>query len=128
MSISIVSPLVFLSNPSCQTTFFPESFLSAPVPQTPLTGILQPRPIPAGETVIVPENLLSNSGVRPVILIGKERNSKFLCLLESRNVSPFHCVFIHVFMNVLIDPSINFFSFYWSAPSCYTKHVTRSWE
>uniref|UniRef100_G3U3P3 GREB1 like retinoic acid receptor coactivator n=1 Tax=Loxodonta africana TaxID=9785 RepID=G3U3P3_LOXAF len=39
-------------------------------PQTPLTGILQPRPIPAGETVIVPENLLSNSGIRPVILIG----------------------------------------------------------
>ncbi|KAK2094568.1 GREB1-like protein [Saguinus oedipus] len=47
-----------------------ESPLSVPVPQTPLTGILQPRPIPAGETVIVPENLLSNSGVRPVILIG----------------------------------------------------------
>ncbi|XP_053062223.1 GREB1-like protein isoform X3 [Acinonyx jubatus] len=47
-----------------------ESLLSAPVPQTPLTGILQPRPIPAGETVIVPENLLTNSGVRPVILIG----------------------------------------------------------
>lgn len=47
-----------------------ESLLSAPVPQTPLTGILQPRPIPAGETVIVPENLLSNSGIRPVILIG----------------------------------------------------------
>ncbi|XP_036887584.1 GREB1-like protein [Sturnira hondurensis] len=47
-----------------------ESLLSAPVPKTSLTGILQPRPIPAGETVIVPENLLSNSGVRPVILIG----------------------------------------------------------
>ncbi|XP_058533076.1 GREB1-like protein isoform X2 [Ochotona princeps] len=47
-----------------------EPFLSAPIPQTPLTGILQPRPIPAGETVIVPENLLSNSGIRPVILIG----------------------------------------------------------
>ncbi|XP_076991949.1 GREB1-like protein isoform X3 [Tamandua tetradactyla] len=47
-----------------------EPLLSTPVPQTPLTGILQPRPIPAGETVIVPENLLSNSGVRPVILIG----------------------------------------------------------
>ena len=62
---------------NCQTTFFfPESLLSTPVPQTPLTGILQPRPIPAGETVIVPENLLSNSGVRPVILIGKKRNSK----------------------------------------------------
>ncbi|KAM9632605.1 GREB1-like protein isoform 3-T3 [Trichechus inunguis] len=47
-----------------------EPLLSAPGPQTPLTGILQPRPIPAGETVIVPENLLSNSGIRPVILIG----------------------------------------------------------
>uniref|UniRef100_A0ABI7WMI1 GREB1 like retinoic acid receptor coactivator n=1 Tax=Felis catus TaxID=9685 RepID=A0ABI7WMI1_FELCA len=50
-----------------------ESLLSAPVPQTPLTGILQPRPIPAGETVIVPENLLTNSGVRPVILIGPDQ-------------------------------------------------------
>ncbi|KFQ09967.1 GREB1-like [Haliaeetus albicilla] len=40
------------------------------VPQSMLTGILQPQPIPAGETVIVPENLLNNSGVRPVILIG----------------------------------------------------------
>ncbi|XP_049626145.1 GREB1-like protein [Suncus etruscus] len=47
-----------------------ESLLSTPASQTSLTGILQPRPIPAGEIVIVPENLLSNSGVRPVILIG----------------------------------------------------------
>ncbi|XP_054671832.1 GREB1-like protein isoform X5 [Grus americana] len=47
-----------------------EPLLSAPVPQSMLTGILQPQPIPAGETVIVPENLLNNSGVRPVILIG----------------------------------------------------------
>ncbi|XP_006867348.1 PREDICTED: GREB1-like protein [Chrysochloris asiatica] len=47
-----------------------EPLLSTPGPPTPLAGILQPRPIPAGETVIVPENLLSNSGVRPVILIG----------------------------------------------------------
>uniref|UniRef100_A0A2D4JA69 GREB1-like protein n=1 Tax=Micrurus lemniscatus lemniscatus TaxID=129467 RepID=A0A2D4JA69_MICLE len=39
-------------------------------PQSMLTGILQPQPIPAGETVIVPENLLINSGIRPVILIG----------------------------------------------------------
>lgn len=45
--------------------------MSVPVPQSMLTGILQPQPIPAGETVIVPENLLNNSGVRPVILIGK---------------------------------------------------------
>ncbi|XP_021120837.1 GREB1-like protein isoform X5 [Heterocephalus glaber] len=51
-----------------------EPLLSAPVPQTPLTGILQPRPIPAGETVMVPENLLSNSGVRPVILIGQHQS------------------------------------------------------
>ncbi|PKU40796.1 greb1-like protein [Limosa lapponica baueri] len=47
-----------------------EPLLSVPVPQSMLTGILQPQPIPAGETVIVPENLLNNSGVRPVILIG----------------------------------------------------------
>ncbi|XP_062986689.1 GREB1-like protein isoform X2 [Elgaria multicarinata webbii] len=47
-----------------------EPLLSVSVPQSMLTGILQPQPIPAGETVIVPENLLSNSGVRPVILIG----------------------------------------------------------
>jgi hypothetical protein len=60
-----------MPNFSCQTIFFfPEPLLSTPVPQTPLTGILQPRPVLAGETVIVPENLLSNSGVRPVILIG----------------------------------------------------------
>lgn len=47
-----------------------EPLLSVPVSQSMLTGILQPQPIPAGETVIVPENLLNNSGVRPVILIG----------------------------------------------------------
>ncbi|KAM6135439.1 GREB1-like protein isoform 3-T3 [Pterocles gutturalis] len=52
--------------PSART----EPLLSVPVPQSMLTGILQPQPIPAGETVIVPENLLNNSGVRPVILIG----------------------------------------------------------
>uniref|UniRef100_A0A670I950 GREB1 like retinoic acid receptor coactivator n=1 Tax=Podarcis muralis TaxID=64176 RepID=A0A670I950_PODMU len=50
--------------------YFIEPLLSVPVPQSMLTGILQPQPIPAGETVIVPENLLNNSGVRPVILIG----------------------------------------------------------
>ncbi|XP_009469509.1 PREDICTED: GREB1-like protein [Nipponia nippon] len=52
--------------PSART----DPLLSVPVPQSMLTGILQPQPIPAGETVIVPENLLNNSGVRPVILIG----------------------------------------------------------
>uniref|UniRef100_A0A8C8JDW6 GREB1-like protein n=1 Tax=Oncorhynchus tshawytscha TaxID=74940 RepID=A0A8C8JDW6_ONCTS len=34
------------------------------------TGVLQPQPVTAGETVIVPDNLLNTSGVRPVILIG----------------------------------------------------------
>ncbi|XP_029446967.1 GREB1-like protein isoform X3 [Rhinatrema bivittatum] len=43
------------------------------VPQSMLSGILQPQPIPAGETVIVPENLLNNLGVRPVILIGPDQ-------------------------------------------------------
>ncbi|KAM9308626.1 GREB1-like protein [Gastrophryne carolinensis] len=43
---------------------------TATVPQPVLGGVFQPQPIPAGETVIVPENLLNNSGVRPVILIG----------------------------------------------------------
>nr|KAF6330042.1 GREB1 like retinoic acid receptor coactivator [Myotis myotis] len=106
-----------------------ESLLSAPVPQTPLTGILQPRPIPAGETVIVPENLLSNSGVRPVILIGKTKEFQTVCVSWNLEVL-LHCIvcaFIHVFMNIFIYPVIDSFSFCWSAP-CYTKRVTRSWE
>ncbi|XP_064202984.1 GREB1-like protein isoform X1 [Anguilla rostrata] len=41
-----------------------------PTPRSPPSGVLQPQPLPAGETVIVPDNLLSISGVRPVILIG----------------------------------------------------------
>ncbi|XP_064410250.1 GREB1-like protein [Latimeria chalumnae] len=47
-----------------------EPLLSVPIPQPVLSGVLHPQPVPAGETVIVPENLLNNSGVRPVILIG----------------------------------------------------------
>uniref|UniRef100_A0A8P4G1B8 GREB1 like retinoic acid receptor coactivator n=1 Tax=Dicentrarchus labrax TaxID=13489 RepID=A0A8P4G1B8_DICLA len=39
-------------------------------PQPPVTGVIQPQPVTAGETVIVPDNLLNSSGVRPVILIG----------------------------------------------------------
>lgn len=42
--------------------------VSAPLPQG--TGVIQPQPVTAGETVIVPDNLLNSSGVRPVILIG----------------------------------------------------------
>ncbi|XP_062918734.1 GREB1-like protein isoform X1 [Mobula hypostoma] len=47
-----------------------DAALPVPVTQSMPSGVLQPQPIPAGETVIIPENLLNNSGVRPVILIG----------------------------------------------------------
>uniref|UniRef100_A0A4W3JGB0 GREB1 like retinoic acid receptor coactivator n=1 Tax=Callorhinchus milii TaxID=7868 RepID=A0A4W3JGB0_CALMI len=47
-----------------------DALLSIPVSQSMTAGVLQPQAIPAGETVIIPENLLNNSGVRPVILIG----------------------------------------------------------
>lgn len=91
----------------------PESLLSAPVPQTSLTGILQPRPIPAGETVIVPENLLSNSGVRPVILIGKTKEFQIACVHWNLGVF-LHCLvcaFIHVFMNIFVYPIVDSFNF-----------------
>uniref|UniRef100_A0A8C7IBV5 GREB1 like retinoic acid receptor coactivator n=1 Tax=Oncorhynchus kisutch TaxID=8019 RepID=A0A8C7IBV5_ONCKI len=48
----------------------PGSVLAMPTPQLPVAGVLQPQPVTAGETVIVPDNLLNTSGVRPVILIG----------------------------------------------------------
>ncbi|KAF1383732.1 hypothetical protein PFLUV_G00134900 [Perca fluviatilis] len=48
----------------------PGSVLGVSSPQPPVAGVLQPQPVSAGETVIVPDNLLSSSGVRPVILIG----------------------------------------------------------
>nr|XP_015209145.1 PREDICTED: GREB1-like protein isoform X1 [Lepisosteus oculatus] len=35
-----------------------------------VSGVLQPQALPAGDTVIVPDNLLNTSSVRPVILIG----------------------------------------------------------
>ncbi|XP_041102098.1 GREB1-like protein [Polyodon spathula] len=47
-----------------------EPLLPAPAPQPMVSGVFQPQAIPAAETVIVPENLLNDSGVRPVILIG----------------------------------------------------------
>ncbi|XP_043835563.1 GREB1-like protein [Dromiciops gliroides] len=66
----VPTPALVVPVPTIRPLARTEPLLSVPVPQSMLTGILQPRPIPAGETVIVPENLLSNSGVRPVILIG----------------------------------------------------------
>uniref|UniRef100_A0A8C5C4G4 GREB1-like protein n=1 Tax=Gadus morhua TaxID=8049 RepID=A0A8C5C4G4_GADMO len=46
---------------------------AVPVPAirpTGSAGLIQPQPLTAGETVIVPDNLLNSSGVRPVVLIG----------------------------------------------------------
>ncbi|KAM4728331.1 GREB1-like protein isoform 2-T3 [Anableps anableps] len=48
----------------------PGSVLAVSSPQSLAAGVIQPQPVTAGETVIVPENLLNSSGVRPVILIG----------------------------------------------------------
>lgn len=50
--------------------FPPGSVLGLSSPQAPVPGVIQPQPVNAGDTVIVPDNLLSSSGVRPVILIG----------------------------------------------------------
>uniref|UniRef100_A0A8K9Y0T4 GREB1-like protein n=1 Tax=Oncorhynchus mykiss TaxID=8022 RepID=A0A8K9Y0T4_ONCMY len=54
----------------CSLSFPSGSVLAMPTPQPPVAGVLQPQPVTAGETVIVPNNLLNTSGVRPVILIG----------------------------------------------------------
>ncbi|XP_072426504.1 GREB1-like protein isoform X2 [Chiloscyllium punctatum] len=56
--------------PAVQPVTRSDALLPVPVPQSIVAGVLQPQAIPAGETVIIPENLLSSSGVRPVILIG----------------------------------------------------------
>ncbi|XP_036072407.1 GREB1-like protein isoform X5 [Oryzias melastigma] len=48
----------------------PGSVLAVSSPQPPVSAVIQPQPVTAGETVIIPDNLLNSSGVRPVILIG----------------------------------------------------------
>ncbi|AWP03912.1 putative GREB1-like protein [Scophthalmus maximus] len=48
----------------------PGSVLRVSSPQPPVAPVIQPQPVTAGATVIVPDNLLNSSGVRPVILIG----------------------------------------------------------
>uniref|UniRef100_H2MTI9 GREB1 like retinoic acid receptor coactivator n=1 Tax=Oryzias latipes TaxID=8090 RepID=H2MTI9_ORYLA len=45
------------------------SVLAVSSPQPPVSAVIQPQPVTAGETVIIPDNLLNSSGVRPVILI-----------------------------------------------------------
>uniref|UniRef100_A0AAY4C469 GREB1-like protein n=1 Tax=Denticeps clupeoides TaxID=299321 RepID=A0AAY4C469_9TELE len=53
------------------TSLVPVPSTAVPVPPPSGSGVIQPQPITAGETVIIPDNLLSISGVRPVILIGQ---------------------------------------------------------
>ncbi|XP_054870648.1 GREB1-like protein isoform X1 [Amphiprion ocellaris] len=48
----------------------PGSVLAVSSPQPSVASVIQPQPVTVGETVIVPDNLLNSSGVRPVILIG----------------------------------------------------------
>lgn len=58
-----------LKEPCSVTVFFSGSVLVSS-PHPPATGVIQPLPVTTAETVIVPDNLLNSSGVRPVILIG----------------------------------------------------------
>ncbi|TRY68187.1 hypothetical protein DNTS_006982 [Danionella cerebrum] len=53
-----------------------------------VSGVLQPQPITAGETVIIPDNLLNCSGVRPVLLIGQGTLPYFFGNVGDLVVSP----------------------------------------
>lgn len=59
----------------CSVTDFLSGSVLVSSPQTPTTGVIQPLPVTTGETVVVPDNLLSSSGIRPVILIGTSWSS-----------------------------------------------------
>lgn len=65
------------------TGFLPGAVLVSTA-QPPAAGVIQPLPVTMGETVIVPNNLLNSSGVRPVILIGMSC-SLILMLLSTVN-------------------------------------------
>uniref|UniRef100_A0A8C1YQ89 GREB1-like protein n=1 Tax=Cyprinus carpio TaxID=7962 RepID=A0A8C1YQ89_CYPCA len=65
------------------------SLLSLSNQQPPLvSGVIQPQPITAGETVIIPDNLLNSSGVRPVLLIGQGTLPYFFGNVGDLVVSP----------------------------------------
>ncbi|XP_065124131.1 GREB1-like protein [Paramisgurnus dabryanus] len=61
--------------------------LSSQQPPT-VSGVIQPQPITAGETVIIPDNLLNTSGVRPVLLIGQGTLPYFFGNVGDLVVSP----------------------------------------
>ncbi|CAJ1072494.1 GREB1-like protein isoform X1 [Xyrichtys novacula] len=64
-SSQVPVPPTVVPVPAIQSIVCPPGVSS---PQPPVSGVIQPQPIT--ETVIVPDNLLNFSGVRPVILIG----------------------------------------------------------
>uniref|UniRef100_A0A673L8E1 GREB1-like protein n=1 Tax=Sinocyclocheilus rhinocerous TaxID=307959 RepID=A0A673L8E1_9TELE len=65
------------------------SLLSLSNQQPPsVSGVIQPQPITAGETVIIPDNLLNSSGVRPVLLIGQGTLPYFFGNVGDLVVSP----------------------------------------
>uniref|UniRef100_A0A672SXH8 GREB1-like protein n=1 Tax=Sinocyclocheilus grahami TaxID=75366 RepID=A0A672SXH8_SINGR len=65
------------------------SLLSLTNQQPPsVSGVIQPQPITAGETVIIPDNLLNSSGVRPVLLIGQGTLPYFFGNVGDLVVSP----------------------------------------
>ncbi|XP_039610655.1 GREB1-like protein isoform X1 [Polypterus senegalus] len=64
-------PLTAVPVPAIRpVTRTPDPILSVSSPQPVASSVVHPQAVPAGETVIVPDNLLNNSGIRPVILIG----------------------------------------------------------
>uniref|UniRef100_A0A672SXW3 GREB1-like protein n=1 Tax=Sinocyclocheilus grahami TaxID=75366 RepID=A0A672SXW3_SINGR len=70
-------------------SFVPGSLLSLTNQQPPsVSGVIQPQPITAGETVIIPDNLLNSSGVRPVLLIGQGTLPYFFGNVGDLVVSP----------------------------------------
>lgn len=73
-----------MTNPSVGMFCYlpPGSVLGVSSPQAPVAGVIQPQPVTPGETVIIPNNLLNSSGIRPVILIG---TSFDLLRLETAN-------------------------------------------
>uniref|UniRef100_A0A8C1HHH7 GREB1 like retinoic acid receptor coactivator n=1 Tax=Cyprinus carpio carpio TaxID=630221 RepID=A0A8C1HHH7_CYPCA len=76
------------------TSLVPVPATAVPVPAirpltcSPVSGVIQPQPITAGETVIIPDNLLNSSGVRPVLLIGQGTLPYFFGNVGDLVVSP----------------------------------------
>ncbi|MBN3290306.1 GRB1L protein, partial [Polypterus senegalus] len=86
-------PLTAVPVPAIRpVTRTPDPILSVSSPQPVASSVVHPQAVPAGETVIVPDNLLNNSGIRPVILIGdnlEKQLDRFLQRRRDQVVVPF---------------------------------------